>query len=157
MKKILLSSILILSCITKAESTTNNISPENITFENSVCQETKCENTLQENIIRGKVSKTIKTNIETISENCDSIILTFKVNKNKDCLNKQEWQNAVSSISDLIDFAENSINRSEEEISNVLTKSYNFLKDCSKSPACIGDYSINLNIPEDYAKTLFSN
>ena len=57
----------------------------------------------------------------------------------------------------LIDFAENSINRSEEDISNVLTKSYNFLKDCSKSPACIGDYSINLNIPEDFAKTLFSN
>ncbi|KKP25366.1 MAG: hypothetical protein UR12_C0042G0008 [candidate division TM6 bacterium GW2011_GWF2_30_66] len=157
MKKILLSSVLLLSCVVKAESTTDNISPENITFENSVCQETMCENSPQENIIRGKVSKTIKTNIETISENCDSIILTFKINKNKNISNKQEWQDAVSAISDLIDFAENSINRSEEDISNVLTKSYNFLKDCSKSPACIGDYSINLNIPEDFAKTLFSN
>lgn len=162
-KQILLSSILLLSCIARAEDTIQNTTPENITCESTkienIAQENcTCENTKSETASQERISETITANIEAISENCDTVVLTFVINKDKD-YNNQAWKEIVLSTADLIEFTESTNNGQGQDVNTILNKLFEFLTNNSKLTGnenkIYAGFRINLSIPKEIAETIF--
>lgn len=157
-KQILLSSILLLSCVARAEDIIENITPENTTKIENISQDNTCQETKSNNANTENIAQTITANIEQISESCDTVILTFVIKKKEDC-NTQAWKEIVLTTADLIEFTESTNNGQEQEAGATLNKLHDFLTNCSTLTGDLNKiyagFRINLSIPKEVAETIF--
>ncbi|MFC1842202.1 hypothetical protein ACFLYU_00920 [Candidatus Dependentiae bacterium] len=159
MKKcIILSSILLLSCLAHANRQ-DEIANAHNPFEELA---TKFQDGRIKDSEIEKISATIKSNIDTAAEMCDSVVLTFKVKKDKNH-DPQAWKEIVSLSADLIEQCKELPKREgdNQEVENILHKTSEFMLECTKRSGdetnIHGNFGISLGTPESHASVTYTN
>lgn len=167
-KQLILSLALISSFALKAENAPETLTnPEikplqsqyNNESNNLQTQETKQRKEINFDI--AKISAIIEQNLPEVSEKCESVTITFKIDKDSAQYNKDAWNQIVLMASNLIkDCNSKNSGNPAENTNKTIEESHKFLVESSKLTGIenkvYGSYGVYLNIPADYANNIFA-